>query len=77
MAKTDDEIKRMVQDRLVEELPPGPIDFATIWDEARAMIEELVTMFLTEEGMMLPDEEKHRLMNKIAQEIMGEPPRTR
>jgi hypothetical protein len=74
MAKTDDEIKRMVQDRVAEELPPGPIDFTTMWDEARTMIEELVTIFLAQEDMTLPDDQKHRLMEKGAREIMGDAP---
>jgi pilus assembly protein CpaF len=63
------DLKVRVQNRLLAELDPS-IDVSEV-EKVRTMIRELFEQILTEESIVLSRQEKHRLFEQIAAEILG------
>lgn len=63
------DLKGRVQNRLLAELDPS-IDVSEV-EKVRGMIRELFEQILTEESIVLSRQEKHRLFEQIAAEILG------
>jgi len=63
------DLKVRVQNRLLAELDPS-IDVSEV-DKVRGMIRDLFEQILTEESIVLSRQEKHRLFEQIAAEILG------
>jgi pilus assembly protein CpaF len=63
------DLKTRVQNRLLAELDPS-IDVSEV-EKVRTMIRELFEQILTEESIVLSRQEKHRLFEQIAAEILG------
>jgi len=63
------DLKVRVQNRLLAELDPS-IDVSEV-EKVRGMIRELFEQILTEESIVLSRQEKHRLFEQIAAEILG------
>jgi len=63
------DLKVRVQNRLLAELDPS-IDVSEV-EKVRGMIRDLFEQILTEESIVLSRQEKHRLFEQIAAEILG------
>ena len=63
------DLKVRVQNRLLAELDPS-IDVSEV-EKVRGMIRELFEQILAEESIVLSRQEKHRLFEQIAAEILG------
>lgn len=63
------DLKDRVQNRLLAELDPS-IDVSEV-DKVRGTIRDLFEQILTEESIVLSRQEKHRLFEQIAAEILG------
>ncbi len=63
------DLKGRVQNRLLAELDPS-IDVSEV-EKVRGMIRDLFEQILTEESIVLSRQEKHRLFEQIAAEILG------
>lgn len=63
------DLKVRVQNRLLAELDPS-IDVSEV-EKVRVMIRDLFEQILTEESIVLSRQEKHRLFEQIAAEILG------
>ena len=67
--ETYSDLKVRVQNRLLAELDPS-IDVSEV-EKVRGMIRDLFEQILTEESIVLSRQEKHRLFEQIAAEILG------
>ncbi len=67
--ETYSDLKTRVQNRLLAELDPA-IDVSEV-DKVKGMIRDLFEQILSEESIVLSRQEKHRLFEQIAAEILG------
>jgi pilus assembly protein CpaF len=67
--ETYSDLKTRVQNRLLAELDPA-IDVSEV-DKVKGMIRDLFEQILAEESIVLSRQEKHRLFEQIAAEILG------
>jgi len=71
MVRSGVDVKELVQRRLLDELGPGETFDLSKSEELRQRIDEIFSMILAEEGIVLARNERRRLHEQIVAEILG------